>query len=155
MNSMNVSASPAGGSPQSDRHSLHLSLAADLDELGGMAEAVEALAEDAGWDDALAMQINLVLEELIANAIGYGYPDGRAGRIEVWLEANPQEIQLRIEDDGEAFDPFAQAAPDLSLEIEERPIGGLGIHLVRSYMDSCVYRREAGRNRVILTKRLI
>jgi serine/threonine-protein kinase RsbW len=139
----------------SDHRQRHFTLTADLAELGPLAESVDSLAADLGWDDAIAMQINLVLEELIANAINYGYPDGRTGHIAVWLDADPREIRLRIEDDGDAFDPFAVVAPpDLSQDIEARPIGGLGLHFVRTYMDSCAYRYADGRNRVTLTKRL-
>jgi serine/threonine-protein kinase RsbW len=143
-----------GTAASPDQRRLHFALKADLAELGPLAESIDALAADLGWGDAVAMQINLVLEELIANAINYGYPDGRAGCIAIWLDADPREIRLRIEDDGDAFDPFAVAAPNLSQDIEARPIGGLGIHFVRTYMDSCAYEYADGRNRVTLIKRL-
>ncbi|MGZ8218496.1 ATP-binding protein [Methylomagnum sp.] len=141
---------PAPGSRQ-----LHLSFSADLDALAPLAESVETLADELGWDAATSMHINLVLEELIANIVNHGYPDGRPGHIEVWLDATPGEIRLRIEDDGDPFDPFAVAEPDLSLDIEDRPIGGLGVHFVRRYTDSQAYQYGHGRNRVTLVKRLI
>lgn len=140
---------PAQGSRQ-----WRLSFSADLDELAPLAEAVETLGDELGWEPATLMQMNLVLEELIANIVNHGYADGRPGHIEVWLDADPAEIRLRIEDDGDPFDPFAVAEPDLSLAIEDRPIGGLGVHFVRSYTDAQAYQREDGRNRVTLVKHL-
>lgn len=140
---------PAQGSRQ-----LRLSFSADLDELAPLAEAVEAVGDELGWEPATVMRMNLVLEEIIANIVNHGYADGRPGRIEVWLDADPAEVRLRIEDDADPFDPFAVAEPDLSLAIEDRPIGGLGVHFVRSYTDAQAYQREDGRNRVTLVKRL-
>lgn len=134
----------------------HLSrhLPNNIDALSPLAEDVEAFGQQAGWDDAVVMQVNLVLEELIVNAIDNGYPDGRDGNIDVVIETNSDKISIRIIDDGDAFDPFRIATPDLSLAIEDRPIGGLGIYLVRSYMDTCDYRYVGNRNQVTLTKRL-
>jgi anti-sigma regulatory factor (Ser/Thr protein kinase) len=132
----------------------HLAFDASLDALPVLAETLETLAEELGWDAATAMQINLVAEELIVNIVHYGYPDGRPGHIDVWLEASPTAIQLRIEDDGDAFDPFAIDEPDLTLAVEERPIGGLGVHFMRTYTDLQAYQRINGRNRVTLVKHL-
>ncbi len=143
---------PAPSDP--DARQLHFCLANDLAELAHLAETIDALAEELGWDPASAMHINLVLEELTINIISYGYPDGRPGHIDLWLEATPTKVRLRLEDDGEPFDPFAVSPPDLDLALDDRPIGGLGIHFVRSFMDAYAYHREAERNCVILTKRL-
>lgn len=125
-----------------------------LDALSTLAETVEIFGEEAGWDGAIVMQINLVLEELIVNVIDYGYPDGRNGCIDVLIETNAEEIRLRITDDGDAFDPFTVTAPDLSLDIIDRPLGGLGVHLVRCYMDSYIYQHIDHHNTVTLTKYL-
>jgi len=134
----------------------HLSwhLPNSIDALLPLAEDVEVFGQQAGWDDAVLMQVNLVLEELIVNAIDNGYPDGRDGSIDVRIESSTKEICIHISDDGDAFDPFGVATPDLSLAIEDRPIGGLGIHLVRSYMDNCAYHYVDGHNQVILIKHL-
>jgi anti-sigma regulatory factor (Ser/Thr protein kinase) len=135
---------------------MRFQLATNPDELAPLAEAFEALAEELGWDAAAAMHINLAVEELVTNIINYGYSDGRVGRIEVWLEADPEEVRLCIEDDADPFDPFAMPEPDhLTQSLEERPIGGLGIHFVRSYMDVCTYYRlDNNCNQVRLVKRL-
>lgn len=135
-----------------DYHCLSLRLPNTFEALLSLAEAVDVFGVQAGWNDALVMQVNLVLEELIVNAINYGYPDRRAGRIDIMIETNAEQICIRITDDGNAFDPFAVASPDLSLPIEERPVGGLGIHLVRSYMDTYIYRYIDKLNQVVLSK---
>ncbi|BBL75538.1 ATP-binding protein [Methylomagnum ishizawai] len=145
-NTPNGSAAPA---------QLKLNLRPDTAELEPLSLAVEAFGADRDWSPALVMQINLVLEEIIVNTIDYGYPDGRAGRIEVVLEADASAIHIQIEDDADAFDPFAEAPrPDIAAVLADRPIGGLGVHLVRHYMDVCAYRRVPGRNLISLVKRL-
>jgi serine/threonine-protein kinase RsbW len=126
----------------------------EIDALSSLAENVELFGEEAGWDFAVIMQVNLVLEELIVNVIHYGYPDGRTGAIDVLIETDTKEINIHIVDDGDAFDPFQKEAPDLSLSIDERPIGGLGIYLVRSYMHSYDYSYAQNHNKVRLTKQL-
>lgn len=124
----------------------------DLETLWPLAEAVEEFGQQSGWTDAIIMQINLVLEELVVNAITNGYPDAREGHIAVQINHQSGTITVRITDDGDAFDPFSVATPDLALAIEERPIGGLGIYLVRSYMDTYSYRHIGAYNEVTLTK---
>lgn len=136
------------------KHRLQRRLSNNLEEFSAFAETVEIFGYDAGWDAAAIMQVNLALEELVVNAIDHGYPDGRSGTIDVLIEADAEQIRICIEDDGDAFDPFSLPPPDLSQAIEDRPIGGLGIYLVRSYMDSYSYDYAHGRNRVILGKRL-
>ena len=134
---------------------LRLSLNQEITELERLAEEVESFAAGQGWPSALIMQINLVLEEIIVNTMNYGYPDGRVGNIELTMEVDPDEIRIQIEDDANPYDPFTEApAPDLSAGLEDRPIGGLGVYLVQSYMDICMYQRAPGRNLISLVKRL-
>ena len=67
------------------------------------------------------------------------------------LALEGDELTIRVEDDGRAFDPLQAPPPDLDLPLEERPVGGLGIHIVRSVMDAVEYQRRGGRN--VLTMR--
>lgn len=153
-NSMNKRDASCSIDESTDYRRLSQHLPNTLEALPALAEAVEIFGDEAGWGDAIVMQINLVLEELIVNVINYGYPDGRNGGIDVLVETDAEEINIRITDDGNAFDPFAVAAPDLSLDIIDRPIGGLGIHLVRNYMDTYTYHYVDKHNDVELSKRL-
>jgi len=129
-------------------------LANTIEALPPLAEAVELFGQQSGWHDAIVMQVNLVLEELIVNAINNGYADGRPGHINVQIHSNAKAVTLRITDDGDAFDPFTVATPDLTLAIEDRPIGGLGIYLVRKFMDDYRYCYDKPYNQVTLSKRL-
>lgn len=97
--------------------------------------------------------VNLVLEEWVGNVIAYGYEDGALHRIEIGLWREAAGLRLRVEDDGRAFDPTARPEVDTSQPLEDRPIGGLGIHFMRRTMDSFRYDRCGERNVVTLEKR--
>jgi anti-sigma regulatory factor (Ser/Thr protein kinase) len=97
---------------------------------------------------------NLAIEELSTNCIKYGYSDQDVHLITVELEKLPHELILTFTDDGNAFDPLQQLAPDTTLPIEDRPIGGLGLHLLRQMSDDFAYARIDGNNQVTLRKKL-
>ena len=115
----------------------------------------------ADWVDTLPvpkelnMTINLALEEAVSNVMLYAYPEGTAGAVELTATLqNENVITFTIEDSGKAFDPTLQAEPDLTLPAEERPIGGLGIHLVRQIMDEIRYERKDNKNILTLIKQI-
>ena len=89
----------------------------------------------------------------MSNVMLYAYP-GSSGQVLVEAEHSAEQITFTISDSGIPFDPTAQTEPDLTLSAEERPIGGLGIHLVRQIMDSIRYERKDNRNILTLTKKL-
>ena len=103
-----------------------------LEELAGILETV---SEE--WDIPMkvSLNLNLVLEELITNIIFYGYDDKNEHRIFIRLYKKDNEIEIQIEDDGKEFNPLLVAEPDIDESIENRKIGGLGIHFVRKIMD--------------------
>lgn len=136
-----------------------LALAADLSELTRLADAIETFCDAHALPPAVSYQISLAADELITNVISYGFPDGATGLpITVRLaagEGDSASVTVVIVDDGPAFDPFAEAPPPvLEGDIEDRPIGGLGVHLVRSMMDQVHYARIDGRNVVTLRKQI-
>lgn len=133
---------------------LHLRLPAEQDSLARVAEAVEALSEAQAWPPEVRFHIDLVLEELVQNCVSYGFPDGRQGHAEVLIQRQGGTLVIVIEDDGDAFNPLQRAAPDLELPLEERAIGGLGIHFTRTLMDDFHYHRVNGHNRIELKKSL-
>lgn len=130
-------------------------LAGGLEGLAALAEAVEGYLEGEGLPPRLAFQLNLVLDELLTNTVNYGCA-GRAGdcHVLVRMRREPGEIAVLLEDDATPFNPLDAPPPDLEKSLEDRPIGGLGVHLVRNTMDSLVYRHEAGFNRLAMRKRL-
>ena len=86
------------------------------------------------------------------NIVSYGTDDG-SHNIELCIVSTPDELSIDIIDDGHAFDPFTEAPPpDLDSSVEERPIGGLGVHFVKTMMDDVQYQRDQGRNHVKLRK---
>ncbi|PWC37964.1 hypothetical protein TSO352_08455 [Azospirillum sp. TSO35-2] len=139
----------------STRRRLDLVLRNDLSELERLAVAVDDFIERNDLPPDLAFKFNLCFDELITNIVSYGYGDGGTHEIRVRLEADGAELRAEVEDDADAFDPFAEApAPDLTGDLDDRRIGGLGVFLVKKTMDRAAYRREGGRNLVLLAKAL-
>jgi anti-sigma regulatory factor (Ser/Thr protein kinase) len=150
-----LDADPGMAIPVAANHTLlRLHLPAEQASLECLAEAVGELADTQDWPQEVRFHVDLVLEELAQNIVSYGYPDGRFGSMEVSLELADGGLLITVEDDGDPFDPFARVEPDLDAPLDEREIGGLGIHFTRTLMDECRYRRVDGRNRVQLRKSL-
>ena len=133
---------------------LILTLKNDLSELARIAEVIEAHGESHDWPIKWVLNINLSLDELITNTVSYGYQDTEAHEISVTLTEQSGSLVVVMEDDGIAFDPFSSApAPDLEAGVEERRIGGLGVHFVTSLMDEVAYERRVNRNCLTLILR--
>lgn len=132
---------------------LKLTILNHQDELNRIATEVEALGEREDWPPDLVFRANLILEELGLNIINYGYDEG-VHEIEIVLNSEPDQLSIEITDDGKAFDPTEDAPdPSLTTPLDERPIGGLGVHLVRTMVDEFQYKREDGKNHVALVTR--
>ena len=132
---------------------LSLCIETRVDELQRVDAAVADLGQEEQWPPKLVFQVKLVLEEVIINIINYGHDDG-LHQIDISLMSEADSLTIRIADDGRAFDPLSEAPrPDVEAEIEDRPVGGLGIHLVKTLMDEAHYRREQDRNYLTLVKR--
>jgi anti-sigma regulatory factor (Ser/Thr protein kinase) len=121
-------------------------------ELERLSQAVEAYAEAHRLPPAILHAVNLCLDEVVTNIISYGYEDQADHQIMVRLSLRAGELTIEIEDDGKPFNPLTAPEPDLYKPMEERPIGGLGIHLLRKVMDDMEYRRQQDRNVLILRK---
>lgn len=134
--------------------SMSVTLVNDLAEIERLSRLVEAFGEAGGMRPESVFNVNLALDEVITNVIRYAHDDGREHPIVVRLKIDQDVLTAQVEDDGYAFNPLEAPVPDTGASIEERPIGGLGIHLVRSVMNSVEYRREDGRNVLIMKKRL-
>ena len=122
-------------------------MSADQVDLGGISDLVAEYGDARGWDELTVMKVNLVVEELVLNVRDHGEVAGR--RFDVAIHCSDSRVRLDFQDDGVPFDPFLEApAPDLCSGLDERRMGGLGVHLVRSLADSVEYCYEAGRNRL-------
>jgi anti-sigma regulatory factor (Ser/Thr protein kinase) len=124
--------------------------------IAAQAEEIGDFARRCGCPDSVAQQIALVAEEVMVNIARHAWPEGVPHSFSVELEArrgaDSVEILLIAEDDGRPFDPTAATEPDLDAPLEDRPVGGLGIHFMRSMTDAQSYSRENGRNRLVLRK---
>lgn len=131
-----------------------LTLTNDVSETPRLAEFVEKACDASHLDASAVMQVNLAIEEAVVNAMTYAYPEGTQGYITVTAENDDKQLTFTITDSGQPFDPTAQSEADLTLSVEERPIGGLGIHLMRKYMDEIGYKRIGDRNILTLKKNI-
>ncbi len=130
---------------------LFLRIPPNHSQLEQIPAAVEEFAERDNWPPDLVFKLNLALEELGVNIVNYS---GATGEIEISLASDGETVTIEIADNGRPFNPLAEpATPDISAPLDERPIGGLGVHLVRSMMDELSYSREDGMNRLAMTKR--
>jgi anti-sigma regulatory factor (Ser/Thr protein kinase) len=124
-----------------------------LSEIPRLIEWVEARCAASGIAGEVAMKLALVLEEAVANVINHSLPGSAPPhRIAVRLEIDADGVAAEVIDNGPPFDPTGAPKPDLSLPLEERQPGGLGIHLMRELMDGFAYRRAGDSNILRLHK---
>ena len=104
---------------------------------------------EASLGEARAGELDLLIEEIFMNVCCYGYPDGRQGFVTLTYSIPaPGELSVEVADQGAEFNPLTVAAPDLTLNLESRPIGGLGIFIVKTLAPSITYRRDRDWNRL-------
>ena len=133
---------------------LQLSLPNQKSAISGCQDQVEEFARRNRLPDAVLHDLQLALEEHLTNIVSYGHAEGKPHPIRICLQLDESSVRVEIADRGSPFNPLDHPPPDLHQPIEERPIGGLGIYMMRKAMDGMAYRRENGRNILVLTKRL-
>ena len=124
--------------------------AARIGQLLGFGEEFAHRHDLAAGDRAWLL---IILEELFVNAVDHGFCGRTTGHIDVTLRQRGARTTIHFSDNAPPFDPLDWAAPDLDLPISERPIGGLGLHLLRSGVDMARYRRVGDRNHLVLIRR--
>lgn len=125
-----------------------------LPEIATVTGAMEDFARSRDLSEAIRWRFHLALEELLRNVIKHAYPDREEHDIEVTLDCNDTHMTATITDDGIPFNPLNVAAPELSEALEEREVGGLGIHLARSVVDTLTHEWRDGRNVVTVASAL-
>src|SRR5262249_20363293 len=151
----------AGGAPQSDditalalsyfgkdanmSDTLEIKLKNKVSNIDGVNQTLRECVQSHGVASKVILALNLALGEILTNMITYGYTDNREHEVKVRLSAQRGEVSVEIEDDGQPFNPLEAPEPDITKPLEERNIGGLGIHLVRKLMDSLEYKRQGER----------
>jgi anti-sigma regulatory factor (Ser/Thr protein kinase) len=108
--------------------------------------AIDEALTGAGIDRALADDVQLVTEEVVCNAIDHGATPGAQHEVIVDITVDDDRIVLHFRDDGQPFDPLSQPEPDLDADIDSRPLGGLGVHLIRTLADEITYGRDDRHN---------
>lgn len=126
----------------------------NLSELEKLSQAVDEFGEKNHLDPNDAYALHLSLDEVLTNIISYGYNDLNEHFIAICIALKDEELVAEVDDDGNPFNPLDIPKPDLKQSIDERPIGGLGIHLVRSMMDTLEYKRINGKNILTMKKKV-
>ncbi len=130
-----------------------LTLRNELAELTRLAEFIDAFCAPLHPTEKDVMAFQLALEEAVTNVINHGYHDGQPHTFTVSLAVAPDDrVTSVVTDDAPAFDPLARPPVDTSAPLEERAIGGLGVHLVKKLMDHCHYERRDGKNILTLER---
>ena len=136
------------------KKSLEIWIKNELSELNRIRKPLELFYTRHKFSSSMSFSIDLVIEELLSNIIYYAYQDQKEHEILLLLRIKQGELILRIEDDGKAFNPLNVRAPKLTQNVEERPIGGLGIALLKKTVDDIAYHYRDNKNCIIIKKKI-
>ncbi len=132
-----------------------LTLNSDVHQVDLLGDFVKNVATQLRLPSKMAGNVRLAVEEAVVNVMTYAYPAGEEGEITVQAKSDGHWLKFVISDSGQPFDPTEARQADTSLSAEDRPIGGLGIHIVRKLMDSINYERIDGKNILTLRKEVV
>ncbi len=131
--------------------SVVLSVENRMENLSGIATQAETFLESQDCDAKMVFAVQVALEELFTNIVRHAYGDpGTTHLIDIRLESEAGLLTLEMEDDGLPFDPLSAPAPDISLPVGQRPVGGLGLFITRRLASNMSYQRIGGKNRITL-----
>ena len=131
---------------------LHVDIVASQAALNQLLDQFDRFCRSQRMPVGLCREVHLALDEIVSNVITHGARGPRRPRIEVTLALDARALTITMADDGLPFNPMTVAAPNLLAPITERPIGGLGVHLIRNMMSRVEYRRRHDRNELRLTR---
>ena len=123
-------------------------------ELEKVAQFVEEIGEELGLNMELQMNLNLVMEEMVANVIFYAYPQGTSSDITLTAESDGKELTFVLSDSGKPFDPTAREEADIEANPMDREQGGMGILIVKNIMNEVSYQRLGDTNQLTMKKKL-
>lgn len=129
-----------------------LTLDSDVAELQRLEEFLDEFCERAGVSEEICYQLQVALEELVINAIKHGECEPKENAIRLAIKREGDEVSAVLSDSGVSFNPLNAPPPDLTKCLLDRPVGGLGIHLVRHLIPSIRYERNGNRNYLYLAK---
>jgi len=128
-----------------------ITVAATIEQIPAISDFIERLMSHAGFDLRKIMEVQLAGEEACTNVAKYAYP-GKEGTIHIVARVHGERLVLIIEDHGIAFDPTTHIVALSQADTKDRPIGGLGIHLIRCYVDEISFEFRDGKNVLTLVK---
>jgi anti-sigma regulatory factor (Ser/Thr protein kinase) len=132
-----------------------LEIASDLSEIARVTVRLHAFGRTHALPETFVDRFVLALDELVANIIQYGLPTGGHDTILLSVTLDAARLSMELSDPGRAFDPLRETPPpDLDSPLEQRRVGGLGVHFVRTLMDEVTYRRQGDRNILTMSKSL-
>jgi serine/threonine-protein kinase RsbW len=134
--------------------SITIRLPADLKEIERLNRIVRQFGDLHEVPGRTLYAFNLALDEIVTNIVLHGFADPAGQEVEARLVARDGGLTAEVEDSGRAFNPMDAPLPDLSAPLDERALGGLGVHLIRSLMDKVEYRREGTKNVLTIRKRI-
>ena len=129
-------------------------LANDISEINKLSQFIDEIGEEFSLTPDIIFNLNLVLEEAVVNVINYAYPKEEHQSIFLSAKLQNGSIVFVLTDTGKEFDPTMAPEADITLSAEDRPIGGLGIFLIRQIMNQVKYERIEGKNVLTLEKKL-
>jgi serine/threonine-protein kinase RsbW len=132
--------------------SLRRLVVTEISGISVVSSVLQELMHEHSFADEDILDTQLAVEEAVTNVIVHGYRE-QGGEVGVTCRATRGIVEVQIEDTAPPFDPLSLPEPDLTADIEERQVGGLGIFLIRRVMDGIVYRHENGKNILVLVKR--
>ena len=134
--------------------SITIRLPADVREIERLNQLVRRFGELHEIPSRALYAVNLALDEVVTNVVLYGFESSTGQEVAVRVETTGDDLRSEVVDGGREFNPLDAPLPDLTAALEERALGGLGIHLVRSLMDRVEYRRENAKNVLTMRKRI-
>ena len=137
-----------------DQKQYSLTIDNKVEDMARLAPFLEDVAAAYGLANDVAFQLNLALDEAVANSVNYAYPPGVEGPVVINTEKKDDSVIFTMIDGGVPFDPTQGGDVDTSLSVEDRPIGGLGIFLIKQMMDSISYQRSDNKNILTMIKKI-
>ncbi|MBQ5423413.1 MAG: ATP-binding protein [Clostridiales bacterium] len=125
---------------------------ADTAELDNVLSFADAILEELGCSVKAQMQIDIAIEEIFVNIAHYAYPEAEGEAVISVDSGEGPSVTITFEDEGIPYDPLKNEDPDITLSAEDRPIGGLGIFMVKKSMDEVSYEYKDGKNRLTIKK---
>lgn len=143
-----------GGKQQTEDEYFELTIQNKIEEIGRTVLHFEKFAKKNQLSDPVVSAIQIVLEELLSNIIKYGFTEDKHHDIYIKVRISSKNVRLTITDDGIPFNPLDSKTPNITPPLENRKIGGLGVHIVRTMMDSVFYERVGNKNKVVVVKNI-